>query len=455
MEDAEELFKPAIDFPTSSDSVLLYNGESSYSVQNETMNGTAEVRLDFIPSPRTHIYGTYNQVSAKGIFESILGSHDSSILQLSGHKVPGFKVGGEGSSTDNTLHIKWAPSSEPFQCEGTDKTQVSEVVFHLFNFPEFLDDLTMPTKNGNNDVPINVVNLEFDAWTIRIRSLPETPERVKRTKSDGGTQLTHIGQILRSDGATFSGSETNDILISLQYFLSFSCGEWCRPICPVGYDSDQNRVWQTCGSPEAKGSFVYSWFDYKHGDQLISLFPKFMRFWTGPDWRVALQEVIYWYLNANNSARGVDAGLILSLTALERLSYEYAVKYKKQLSHDGFDKLRASDKIRLFCASLNIPTHFPDQAEGLLRQSKVNGSQWDDAPHALTEIRNALVHPKKKERKNIQDIIFEAWNLSQWLLEMGLLAVCGYDYTYGNRLTVSRWTGAVERVPWNVEEEQR
>ena len=70
-------------------------------------------------------------------------------------------------------------------------------------------------------------------------------------------------------------------------------------------------------------------------------------------------------------------------------------------------------------------------------------------PHALTEIRNTLVHPEHKKRGQFRKAYFEAWNLGLWYLEMSILAVCKYQGTYGNRLKSGRYIGQVEEVPWN------
>jgi hypothetical protein len=72
---------------------------------------------------------------------------------------------------------------------------------------------------------------------------------------------------------------------------------------------------------------------------------------------------------------------------------------------------------------------------------------WLDAPHALTEIRNSLVHPEHKRRGQLDSAYYEAWNFGLWYLTMGLLAVCEYSGTYGNRLK-KRIVGQVEEVPW-------
>lgn len=83
-----------------------------------------------------------------------------------------------------------------------------------------------------------------------------------------------------------------------------------------------------------------------------------MRPWENDEWREALDEAIYWYLNANQSSRGIDAGIILTQAAIERLSYEFSVKYKRLFTVNAFKALWASAKFRLLFSSLGIPLNF-------------------------------------------------------------------------------------------------
>jgi len=167
--------------------------------------------------------------------------------------------------------------------------------------------------------------------------------------------------------------------------------------------------------------------------------------WDDENWREALREIIYWYLNANYSPRGIDAGIILTQAAIERLSYEYAVKDKKLIEAKGFKDLRASDKFRLLFSSLDISIDIPTTVPELKKLAK--RFNWLDAPHAMTEVRNTLVHPEHKQRGQFRSAIYETWNLGLWYLELSLLRICGYSGTYSNRL-VSEWVGQVEDVPW-------
>ena len=94
---------------------------------------------------------------------------------------------------------------------------------------------------------------------------------------------------------------------------------------------------------------------------------------------------------------------------------------------------------------MKIPLKIPPETPKLQHLSTLEG--WEDAPHAITEIRNSLIHPKDKSMGDMKAALDEAWNLSLWYLEMSILAICGYYGTYSNRLK-QPWIGQTEDVPW-------
>jgi hypothetical protein len=134
---------------------------------------------------------------------------------------------------------------------------------------------------------------------------------------------------------------------------------------------------------------------------------------------------------------------------LELLAYTYAVEDKGLLSAKGFKDLWASDKLRLLLVSTKIPTAIPPECAEItnLVSNKANKLNWVDLPHALTEIRNSLVHPDHKNRHTVATAYVDAWKAGLWLLELTALAICGYAGTYSNRLK-TRHAGHVEVVPW-------
>ena len=162
-----------------------------------------------------------------------------------------------------------------------------------------------------------------------------------------------------------------------------------------------------------------------------------------------MRSSIYWYAQANTGggSPGIDAAIILAQSALERLAYHYLVVDRKMISGKGFDDLRASDRLRMLFTVCGIPNEITDTTPDIRQANDTfrKESKWVDAPHAITDIRNSLVHPVSK--KKVHGCYVDAWKLSLWYLELSVLALCGYDDTYTSRLT-AKYVTESETVPW-------
>ncbi|MGD2088123.1 MAG: hypothetical protein PVH61_18235 [Candidatus Aminicenantes bacterium] len=389
-------------------------------------SGEAEVWVRLLPKAKLEIK---TKLSNGGEFGDFLNTNNARFyIGKNSVEIPGFFTSISGDS------MTWVPKSEPiFLDHGV--TSINLLTFHLFNFINFIG------------MRRSIV-MHWGDWKIEIRSLTSTVETFKYLKEKGGYGLTHVGCLRKSNGDLLSDQDAKNIMEALRYFFSFANGSQCSPVVFQGFDDDCNKIWESWNSPDEPWHEKVSWLNHHNMNQLADLFPLFMDKWEDESWRAAFHDVIYWYLRSNFSSHGIDVGIILTQTAIERLSFEYAVQYKKLISSEGFKKLWASDKFRLLFSSLEIPIDIP------IILSKMHGlaqkSNFSDAPHILTELRNLLVHPDNKSKINLNEIICDTWNLGLWYLEMTLLRLCGYDGKYHNRLKLGLgWDGEEESVPWN------
>jgi len=447
MNTAIHRLEPAFDFTGRESSLLIHQSQAEMVIGGNRYAGKGEVRLDLLPRANIHIYGYFQNVPMQDAMGASSRQKPISSFSINNRRIEGFLISSGGNIDSQEYNIKWSPKSEPVIGVGDESTEMIWLVFHLFNFVGFFGTRRSTEERGTTIHSIEHIDLVWDEWKVELKSLFSTRENIKFLEEEGGYRLTHVGGIRKVDGTPFLGKEAKEWLNALRFFLSFAKGNWCEPICAVGFDASRDRIWESWSSPGEPYHKPLSWFDPHNGSQLAMLFPGFMQRWANDDWREALHEVIYWFLNANFSRRGIDAGIILTQAAIERLSYEYAVKDKRLLTAKGFKDLWASDKFRLLFSSLGIPLDIPVQTPKLQRLAAQNQMNWLDAPHALTEVRNALIHPEHKHRGQYRSVYYEAWNLGLWYLEMGLLAICGYSGTYGNRLK-QRWVGQIEEVPW-------
>ena len=432
---------PTLDFGDEEDTAVLARPTVEMVVDGEKLSGSAEVRLDLVPRPHVYLYCTFEGTGINDFTNFLSRPEAVSHLDVDGRGLEGFVVKSNLIGGDQTkLKVKWCPAVEPITELGDETTQMRKILSHLFNL-DFPGQPGSRQRDGTMTHIIEHIDLESSIWNVRIRSLVSTLENQNLLREKGGYRLTHVAEVSKASECCFSGKEAANALEALSLFLCFAKGSQCDPICPSGVDASGKRVWSKWSSPREWEHSPFSWFERKDPGPLSELFPGFMKRWAMDNWREALRDVIWWYANANNSSRGIDAGIIFSQTAIERLSYEYCVCEKVFVRKQGFNALPAADQYRLLLSSLGIPQEIPSCATSLVSVSK--GRNWVDGPQALTEIRNDLVHGGKKRASLSRECYGEAWRLTLWFLEMTVLALCGYSGTYWNRNN-----GQVEVVPW-------
>lgn len=433
------ILQPCYDFPKPNESILLSRIKASVIAKGKVHEVNAEVCLELLPDARIEVHGS---------LPISLGLLDFNSVTISVKDIPGFLV--RINVYPDGAKFIWRPKSEPIIGIGAPSTKLAYIAFHLFNYKLIMGTRQSNEKEDNSLYAISHVDLKGSGWNVELKSLKTNLETYDKLRETGGYGLTHVGCLRKEDVSSFDGKTAEEMLTALRFFLSFSKGMWCNPCLAVGFDDKENRVWESWSSPQGHWAKPSSWFDPNHCDQLVSLFPGFLAKWQNDNWRTALREVIYWYLSSNCSTLGlgigIDAGIILTQAAIERLSFEHAVRHKRLIEPEGFKNLKASDKFRLLFSSLDISIDIPTSLTEL--QKLANQFKWLDAPHAITEVRNTLVHPEHKRRGQFGKVFFPVWNLSQWYLELALLKICNYSGTYGNRL-MQRYVGQVETVPWD------
>lgn len=429
---------------------------------NIVLRGNAEMCLDVIPEYGIHAHFTRTNSSID--FSKIFKQFES--LEPFNVEFKNYNMQFKGILTENNrwYSFVFSPALQPIIGLGDDKTQMQHVVFHLFNFRYTFSKITSFEQMEIPSYPIEPVHVQHihlkdDKWVVNLRSFVSSAPKQKFNRYE----MTHVCYLEKADQTSFLGTEAFEILAALRYFFSFAKGDWCNPVCAVGFDSYGSRVWEHWLSPEISchgQSNEISWFDNHHPEQLEELFPRFMSFWSDKEYKDALMEVMYWYFIANNA--NIDTGIILAHTALERLSYQYCKAKSKKGCIDY--------KLEKFFEDLNIPDviidDIPDlknllpnlkdlfkevndgiKAKNFKNLRTKNSKIWTGAPTALSEIRNYIVHPEHKYYPaDFSTAIWDANKLGLWYLELSLLNLFKYPGKYYNRLEMSP-VGKVYDIP--------
>jgi hypothetical protein len=180
------------------------------------------------------------------------------------------------------------------------------------------------------------------------------------------------------------------------------------------------------------------------------LFPLFVARWRDPQWYEPLRLSIYWYLQANNLL-STETSLLVAQAALELLGWAVLVEGEGALSADGFDRLPASDKLRLLLRNASVSLAIPTVLVALTGLAEARA--WEDGPRAIGELRNSLVHPKLGKRRLMIDspvrARIEVTQLALSYIELALLHLLRYRGDYVDRLHAQS-SGEVAPVPWKT-----
>lgn len=392
------------------------------------------MRLRSVPNPMIEI---------EGVFETCPGTNPGAKnmkpgvypLSLDGQTFDVLTTLISSDTGRPALRMKLCPRARPVLFRADKEAKARYVVFHVFDFPDLFK-----TDRGT-------ITLENGMWIVRLHQRADHRSIWETSRADGIGRRTHLGELRRRNGDAFTFDDAEEQLALLDRFLAFVRGTWCDPVLSVGFDDEGARLWEVYHEPPARRLPAASWRDRYYSIQIVDLYPLFSRRWNqSSEWRNTLLEVIYWYVSANSSdgRPGIDASIIMIQAALERLAYQHVVIEKRLMSKGGFSRkqLWATDKLRLLLSSNNIPIDVPSSCRSLMANTK-----WLDGPHAFVEVRNVLVHPDPDLRSHESGCVPEAWRLGLWYFELAVLAICGYEGSYANRLTQER-VGQVEMVPW-------
>jgi hypothetical protein len=297
--------------------------------------------------------------------------------------------------------------------------------FGVVNLPRW------PTLQG--------VHFSLGDWQIDLAPSGNPSAIYSQLRANGGFCITHVGWARRSTAQPASAGEVVQLLDELHFLFSLARGAWACPFLPVSFSRTGSQIWQEWALRNVdrwKGDL--SWFPSYHPDGLISAAAGLHSRWADPVWSEPLRVAIHLYMESNVHGLTNQSSLILGQAALELLSWTYFVEDQKQFTAKQFDQLWAADRIRHLLTTAKVRTGVPRHLGSLVSSgsSLAPSGSWADGPHAITVLRNALVHPQRlpgllaiSGRATLQ-----AWQLTLWYLERALLWLLNYSGYYSNRL---------------------
>ena len=322
-------------------------------------------------------------------------------------------------------------------------TQIQSVHFSVLNFPTFYGQNDQLVDLGGTSHRLGVAKMTYDDWRIEITKVSPSLEDRKPLNRDNNYSVTHSGFFKRFNSETFCVEEANNILRGLRSFLSFARGYACGLTLVKAIDHAGKEIILEWGATytESWNQGSDTWLPtVDGGDSLSEVFPGFWSLYIDSDWKDTISAVIDWYLNSKNSPFHV--GIILTQTALEALCYKIAGPKGKESTGKYL-----SEAIHKF----GLCTAIPSSCRNLNELSKKNFDPSGDGPRAITEIRNDLVHSRKKYSHISAEAQMDALRLGQWYIALFLLKKLNYKGRYRNLLRTAD-EDPFENVPWAGED---
>lgn len=438
--DAVEALVPT---PTVNAAVTLYEGKLHFRSHGKVMDGEGRVEMSWLPYPAIRFHTT---VVARSGFDFL--DNDAAIEMVDCW--PGVFVDVHPESPAIvSMEDRIPVSGIVSQLSCGDEVPVTSAIAHLVNFCFFKGDVI------KNDAAAFCGRAELLSreWTVDLDEV-HAGDSKKQLKATRGHAITHVARISRNDGAPFKLKDTKELIEALDNFASFARGQRCGVSIVVGLDDEGSQVSHIWKMPRVEGyRDIRNWFSDVVDNNLSDCFPGFMQRFEDVVWQKSIRDVIYWYLTATSSGVSIENGVVLAHIAFETLGWTLLVEDLKSLSSNGYDKINASDKLRLLLAQAKTPLQIPTELASLESFAKAENCQG--GPDALALLRNAYVHPSPNSRKRLDrtdpQTQYQAWVLSMYYLELILLHLFDFNGEFSSRLVSGGWKGGeVRRVPWSM-----
>lgn len=317
---------------------------------------------------------------------------------------------------------------------GEKNIPISKIKFCVPNFREYIGISVKKNTKTNRSTLKNRLILENDKFKITIDKRFEYKKLYSSLTENGGYIITHSGELISKKGAlTFENSK--EILNCLNLFLSFLNGKRTSAILIHGI-FDNEKIWCDYSNYYVdRYDNLPSWINSHSIEYINELWQIFSGKWKDKNDKDVLITAIHWYLECNKSSGFVEGSLIMAQTALELLYNWYIIENKKLMIGKDSENINAANKIRLLLSQLNLNYSIPKKLTYLDKFLKAE--KLVDAPEAVVQIRNAIVHSQEEKRAKLNKIEnmakYEALQICIWYIEVALLKILDYKGDYTNR----------------------
>ena len=321
------------------------------------------------------------------------------------------------------------------------------VLAHWINLPDFARG-TWLVRSSDRYSWLGRTDLRLDGWTLRIDSRPDLRTVYDELKRRRTFAITHVMELRRHSGETFTVDDAKEVLSGLHFALSYALGRRACPALPVGFSPEGHATWTSWSPLNADHPELgaQAWWP-KHAIQDLEQYLQvFLAIWQDPNHHDQLRFLTSWATAASDGTY-IEPRTTIAISALEHLSWIEEV-LSGDLDEESWRKKGPSTQMRrlLQRAHVNLTidkTLTPDLAEFAA------ANEIADGPEAIIKVRHLLTHPKDLAGLyNAGSLIAETSRLACRYLDLTLLHWLGYRGHIRDRTRIRGSAALADRVPW-------
>jgi hypothetical protein len=339
---------------------------------------------------------------------------------------------------------------------GNADAMLKRIVAHWFNLPNFHGPIALTaTAEAGGHWWLGRWETEADGWKVTVDVRPDH-DRVWRDLHKAHVYvMTHVMEVRRADGATFTAAEAEPLLTALHVGVSFALGRWAAPMLPVGEGSTGEVVWEDWRLNHCDPARKISpgWWHQQQHASLADFLGRVIKAFADPDRRPALRLQMMFGISAMNDRGFVEPRIMMGAAGLEHIMWQTLV-LGGGMTEDQYRRAEAHHLLRIVLTDAQIPTDIdvnllPVTAR-FVADEKVRQGRILDGPEVVTQVRNRLVHPRDAQERvyRLDGLVAEVWRLMRHYLVLLILHSLGYQGSYRDLRRTRGWAGEVGSVPW-------
>lgn len=454
--DPEELYKDLpeiIESPFSMDEanaqITLYNGRFTVSNPQRILEFEGRIFFNWVASSGCHFQGECYIQGIPDFFQSIRESYSVSVKGLD---IGEAYIQSASFADSNNIAVTNGRMRGKIVLDDR-SVPVTKLRFSIPNLRSFRGEAVKKRSNGTLSLHSNRLTFSNEKFNIIIDRRDEYNTLLESLKAKGGFAILYFGTVTPKGKSSISFEELDELFDSFNIFISFLNGRRTSAHLIEGIFEEEIK-WLDCTDFMVDPyKYVPSWPQEDSTNGLDKIWGVFTNLWKDIDDRGFLNSAVHWYVEANSNSGLTEGSLIMAQTALELIYNWWIIEQKQMIVGKDSENLSASNKIRMLLSQLSVDYTVP-ASFGDLQKFVDDNDSIADAPEAIVQIRNAIVHSQEEKRRKLSSIHYlakhQALQLSIWYIELSLLKILGFDGKYSNRCAGKAYAAEAEMfVPWS------